>query len=367
MDNTTRYLGVDCLSRHADALLLGKRCLIVTGRTSAVKSGALAAVTAVLNRHDIPFTVYNGITENPLLAHCREAGEMGHAFGADFVVAIGGGSPIDAAKAASVLAVRPTMTEDELYDPSFPKPGLPIAAVPLTAGTGSEVNRYAVLTVGERKRSFSAPDILPRAAFLDPTFLKTLDPGYTVSTMLDAFCHCLESYLSPKSTPASEEAALRGGAVLFRLLTEHDFGPTEDDAAGLSLADREASLVAAADGGEAIKITGTGFPHPLGYGLTLRYGIPHGAACGAFIGAYVACNRRTERGAARLEAFAKHLGTTVDLIAAIIPALADVNLVLSPSEISTMIALVSGAKNYQNAPYVLTDEEGAAILTALFG
>ena len=367
MEHTKTYIGVNCLSRHAEALLLGKRCLIVTGRTSAVKSGALAAVTAELNRHAIPFTVYNGITENPLLSHCREAGEMGQAFGADFVIGIGGGSPLDAAKAAAVLALNPTMREEDLFDPSFPKPSLPILAVPLTAGTGSEVNRYSVITVGERKKSFAAEGILPRAAFLDPTFLRTLNASYTVSTMLDAFCHCFESYLSPKSTPASEEAALRGGAVLWKLLTEREFSPSEDDAAGLSLADREASLVAAADGGLAIKVTGTGFPHPLGYGITLRYGIPHGCACGAFIGAYVEKNGTTEIGAARLAAFASHIGTTPETIAAVIPAIADVNLILSDEEIRAMIALVSGAKNYTNAPYVLADEDGIEIMTELFG
>ena len=349
MEHTKTYIGVNCLSRHAEALLLGKRCLIVTGRTSAVKSGALAAVTAELNRHAIPFTVYNGITENPLLSHCREAGEMGQAFGADFVIGIGGGSPLDAAKAAAVLALNPTMREEDLFDPSFPKPSLPILAVPLTAGTGSEVNRYSVITVGERKKSFAAEGILPRAAFLDPTFLRTLNASYTVSTMLDAFCHCFESYLSPKSTPASEEAALRGGAVLWKLLTEREFSPSEDDAAGLSLADREASLVAAADG------------------ITLRYGIPHGCACGAFIGAYVEKNGTTEIGAARLAAFASHIGTTPETIAAVIPAIADVNLILSDEEIRAMIALVSGAKNYTNAPYVLADEDGIEIMTELFG
>ncbi len=109
----------------------------------------------------IPFTVYNGITENPLYAHCREAGEMARDFGAEFVIGIGGGSPLDAAKAVAVFACNPEIEEAAIFNPTVEKPCLPIVAIPLTAGTGSEVNRYSVLTVGDKKKSFSTPDTLP--------------------------------------------------------------------------------------------------------------------------------------------------------------------------------------------------------------
>ncbi|MBE6622170.1 MAG: iron-containing alcohol dehydrogenase [Ruminococcaceae bacterium] len=367
MNNTTIYRGANALTANASALNLGKKCLIVTGRTSAVKSGALRDVTAVLNELGIAFTVYNGITENPLYAHCREAGEMGREFGAEFVIGIGGGSPLDAAKAAATFACNPEIEEAALFDPTVEKPCLPIVAVPLTAGTGSEVNRYSVLTVGDKKKSFSTPHTLPVAAFLDPRYLRTLNAHYTVSTALDAFCHCIESYLSPKSTPESEENALRGGKLMWELLTQNDFRPSDRDAAGLTEETRMASLEGAACGGLAIKVTGTGFPHPLGYGITLRDGVPHGRACGAFIGAFVDRNMTTEAGKARLTAFAEAIGTTTDMIAAVIPALADVNLSYSDEEIASMAEKVSGAKNYGNAPYVLDDETAVEILTELVG
>ena len=366
-ENTTIYRGANCISANAEALNLGKKCLIVTGRTSAIKSGALRDVTAVLNGLQIPFTVYNGITENPLYAHCREAGEMARDFGAEFVIGIGGGSPLDAAKAAAVFACNPAIEEAALFDPTVEKPCLPIVAIPLTAGTGSEVNRYSVLTVGDKKKSFSTPDTLPVAAFLDPRYLRTLNGNYTVSTAMDAFCHCIESYLSPKSTPVSEENALRGGKLMWELLTQNDFRPHDRDAAGLTEEQRLASLEGAACGGLAIKVTGTGFPHPLGYGITLRDGVPHGRACGAFIGAFVERNMTTEVGKTRLTAFAEAIGTTPDMIAAVIPALADVNLTYTDEEIASMAEKVSGAKNYGNAPYVLDDEEAIAILTDLVG
>ncbi len=366
-DETKVFCGAHCLKTHGEALILGTSCLIVTGKRSAKISGALRDVTGVLTAHGIPYTVYDGVTENPLLSQTREAGRQGRDFGADFVVGIGGGSPLDAAKGAAVFACDPDLPEAVLYDSTAPKACLPLAALPLTAGTGSEVNRYSVLTVGERKLSFSTPDTLPRVAFLDPRYLRTLGREGTVSTALDAFCHCLESYLSPKSTPASEADARKGGRLLWELLTTKEFRPDGADAAGLTEDERLATLEAGACGGRAIKVTGTGFPHPLGYGLSLRHGIPHGRACGAFTGVFVERNEETEEGRRRLMAFADALGTSPAMIAAVIPALADVNLSLSDAEITTMVSLVSGAKNYQNAPAVIGDGEAEAILTEMFG
>ncbi len=367
MKETVLYRGACCVAAHPEAFALGSRALLVTGRRSAAESGALADVTGLLSRLGIYFTVFDRVSENPPLSDCRQAGRLAREAGADFVVGIGGGSALDAAKAIAVLAKDPDREEAAIFDSSVFKPALPVLAIPLTAGTGSEVNPFSVMTVGERKRSFSAPEALPRAAFLDPRYLKTLNPRYTVSTAVDAFCHCLESYLSPKSTPASEADALAGGAELWRLLTGRSFTPDGDDAAGLSEEDRLASLEAAAAAGRAITVTGTGFPHPLGYGLTLRYGTPHGFACGAFTGVYIERNLTVPLGRERLHRFAGALGTTPEQIARTIPALCPVSFALAPGEIAEMAALVSGAKNYRNAPYLLTDTEAVRILTDLFG
>ena len=126
-------------------------------------------------------------------------------------------------------------------------------------------------------------------------------------------------------------------------------------------------LEGAACGGLALTVTGTGFPHPLGYGLSLYYGIPHGKACGCFTGKFIELNMTTEEGKERLTAFASLIGTTPERIAVVIPALSDVNLSLSEEEILDMISKVSGAKNYTNAPYVLTDEKAVEIMTELLG
>lgn len=367
MKNTNLITGENCILNTLPKILPGKVCLIVTGRSSAVKSGALHDVTEALNSSACRFIVFNGMTENPTIDACREASKLGRDYGAEFVIAIGGGSPIDGAKAAAVFAVNPDMTDEELFDPQVPKTALPLIAVPITAGTGSEANASAVITYAGKKRSFTDPSVLPCSAFLDPRYLCTLNSEYTVSTAIDAFCHCFESYMSPKSTSDSEKDALEGGSIMWKALTENDFIGSDRDAAGLSRETRAAMLRGAALGGRAIMTTGTGFTHPLGYYLTLNHGIPHGFACGAFTGVYVRYNLKTPDGARRATEFAAGIGTIPEVIAEVIPALADVNLTLSQSEITAAVKMASGAKNYKNSPAVIGDNDAEDILKNLFG
>ncbi len=372
MKKTTIFKGVNCVKENLSALAIPSKCLIVTGKSSAAKSGALSDITDVLTEAGTEFIVYNGITENPLSDSCREAGKLGHDFGAELVIGIGGGSPLDAAKAAAVFAMAPELSDDELLAPGKVTDALPVYTVPLTAGTGSEVNATAVMTVKDetgdlKKKSFSSSAVLPLCAFLDPRYLKTLNRNYTISTAIDAFCHCYESFLSPKSTPESEHDALEGGRIIWRALVSNDFIPNENDAAGLSSEPRLTMLEGAAYGGRAIMITGTGFTHPLGYGLSIRYGIPHGFACGAFTGKYTEYNMKIPYGKERIEHFAEYIGASPDLIAEVIPALSDINLSLTEEELLQLAAAASGAKNYKNSPAVIDDGDAEEILRALFG
>ena len=364
--NTVVYKGSDCVTKHLPEIDLGGKCIIVTGKTSAVKSGAFAEIKSVLETRGTEYTVYNGIIENPTFEVCYEAGKLAYEFGAEFVIAVGGGSVIDASKAAAAIALNPDLNEETLLATGSVTKALPIIAIPLTAGTGSEVNPFSVVTVGEKKKSFASAAVIPKFAFLEPKYLKTLNREYTISTAIDAFCHCYESYLSPKSTKDSEKEALFGGKILWKILTTNDFQPKEDDAAGLSSEQRLELLEAATAGGRAIMTTGTGFPHPLGYGLSLKYKIPHGFACGAFTGKYTEYNLKTELGKQKINDFAEYIGATPELIAEVIPALSDVNLALSEEEISDFVKKVSGAKNYNNSPAVIGDNEASAIFSELF-
>jgi len=368
----TRILSGEYAVRdNASALLLGKHALIVTGRRSAVLSGALADVTAVLDAHGVLYTVFNQITENPLAATCHAGGALCRETGADFVIGIGGGSALDAAKAIAAYAVCPDAAPADIYTAEIPASGLlPIAAIPTTAGTGSEANPYAILTLpgGVKKKTFRhIPGSYPKTAFVDPRYTYSLGRDYSVSTALDALAHAMESYLSPKSNDTSELYALYAARHIWEVLFEDCGSEGERDNGGFTAVQRCRLSFAACAAGIAINKTGTGFPHPLGYSITLSEGIPHGRACGVFAGAYIRYNMRSAVGAEKLKRFAAYLGTTPEEMADKIPEMAAVSLTLTAAQIEEHIDRVAGAGNYANAPYVISREEMTEIYSALFG
>ena len=355
--------GIDCVGANPDLFRLGECCVIVTGKNSAIRSGALDDVIEVLCGLNIEYLVYDNIRENPLVSECFDGGQAAYSAGAQFVIGIGGGSPLDSAKAIAAYAANPAISPEELFTSKHLRPSLPIIAIPTTAGTGSEVNPYAVLTLDgeDRKKTFNSPCSYPKYAFLDPKYTYSLGLPGTVSCALDAFCHCMESYNSPKATFLSELAALFGAKKIWRELDALESGEP------LSPKTRERLLNAACAGGIAINATGTGFPHPMGYNLTFNNGIPHGRACGAFVGKYVEYCMKTEEGAERMTKFAIRVGTTPDEIAYRIPRLADVKIKLTKKDITRFMEKIKGAKNFANSHYVLSPEEAASVYAELFG
>ena len=203
----------DNIVEENSALLagLGTRCLLVTGKSSAKKSGALDDVTAALDSHGIPWQVFDGVGQNPLLSACHAAGAAAREFGADFLIGIGGGSPLDATKGAAIYAANPELTGRDIYD-GHQNPALPFALVGTTSGTGSEVTRVAVLTDDEtgRKRSVATPDLYARVSLGDPRrYTASLPRRFTISTALDAVAHSVESYFAKTTDPISRACAVR--------------------------------------------------------------------------------------------------------------------------------------------------------------
>lgn len=364
------FCGEFCVRDQADALVMGTHALLVTGRNSARCSGALEDVTTALTARNIRYTLFDCVTENPLASTCREGGALCRQTGADFVIGIGGGSALDAAKAVAAFAVCPDATEETIFSRNLPAGGmLPIAAIPTTAGTGSEVNPYAVLTLpgGEKKKTFrSIPGSYPKRAFVDPRYTASLSENYTVSTALDALAHAMESYLSPKSNDASELFALYAARNVWDVIFRNADGEGEKDAGGFTQQQRQRLSYAATAAGIAINRTGTGFPHPLGYSITLSDGVPHGRACGAFAGAYIEYNLRTECGRQKLTRLATELGTTPEIMAREIPQKAAVQLSLTASALEDHVARVENAGNYVNSPYVISPKEMREIYASLF-
>lgn len=288
---TRLITGSDSISQSAALLsALGERCLVVTGKSSAKKCGALDDVTAALDAQGVAWTVYDGVCQNPTVDSCAEGGAAAREFGADFLVGVGGGSPLDATKAISVLAANPGLSEADLYAGRWPNGPKPYVLVGTTAGTGSEVTAISVLTGADgRKRGLKSERLYAALSFGDAKYTMTLPRAFTLSTGVDALSHCIESYFSRKADALTRAFAARGARLLVPALAE---AADAEDAADLSPALRARLYDASILGGLAINTTGTTVPHNVGYYLTEQYHVAHGTACGVFQPALLAHMKR---------------------------------------------------------------------------
>lgn len=280
--------GKDAILKNSRKLRgFGCRCLIVTGGKSAKLSGALDDMEKALTDENIEYAVYNKIGPNPRLDHCFEAAEIARNMKADFIVGIGGGSPLDAAKAVAVYAANEKLSMDEIYTAAERNKALPIVLVGTTSGTGSEVGKVSVLTHPEsgRKKSISPVDCFPALTFADPKYTCSMPYDITVSTALDAMAHVLEGYMGVKCTDIPTLFGEKAIELIWKGLLflyenkEEKLLPDEDL--------REALYYGSLYAGITLAYCGTAFPHPLGYVLTENYGTPHGKACTAFMGEFI--------------------------------------------------------------------------------
>ena len=285
-------VGDDAVRQNAPLLAgLGSRCLLVTGRNSARLSGALDDVIAALDSQGIPWALFDGIGQNPLLSSCHAAGKAAREFGADFLVGIGGGSPLDGTKAAAVYAANPELGPRDIYG-GHKAPALPFALVGTTSGTGSEVTKVSVLTDDEtgRKRSVATPDLYARVSLGDPRrYTASLPRRFTISTALDAVAHAVESYFAKTSGPINRACAVEALLLLIpalRAIQEPEALPDSDGRQRLYLGSIYAGL--------AFNGPGLCFPHAMGYLLSEEHGIPHGEACAVFLPQFIEVATREE-------------------------------------------------------------------------
>ena len=271
------------MENAAAVAAIGSRCLIVTGGQSATKSGALFDVTKMLDSVGVTYEVFSEVGPNPLLSVCHKAGAQARAMGAQFLFGIGGGSALDAAKAAAVYAANADFAPRDIYTKAR-KPALPLVLIGTTAGTGSEVGRVSVLTddATGRKKSISGDDLYPVFTLADPVYTYSMPYSITVSTALDALSHAMEGYFTPKCTDIPALFAEKAVALLWEELVRlQQTSALPDDAA------REKLYYGSLYAGITLAYCGTAFPHPLGYVLTENFGTPHGMACAAFLPAFL--------------------------------------------------------------------------------
>lgn len=270
----------------------GRKCGIVTGKTSALRSGALSDLEMILSEKNIDYIVYDGITENPLISSCHEAGKLFSENGVDFIFGIGGGSALDASKAVAIYTANPSLTAEDIYLRKYVNSPLPVLLIGTTGGTGSEVSAVSVLTNDKtgRKKSISGDDCYAKVVFADPKYNESMPYNVTVSTALDALSHATEGYFTSKCTDIPMLFAKKAIPMLWEALCELDtigkekFDGTKKETVTPEIKSlHERLYYGSLYAGMVLNPCGTVFPHPLGYVLTENYGIPHGKACTAFM------------------------------------------------------------------------------------
>lgn len=245
------------------------------------------------------YVIFDEIEENPSVETVAVAAGIAVKEQVDFFVAVGGGSPMDASKAISLLAANPSAidhAEERLYHPELMQ-GYPVAAVPTTSGTGSEVTPYAILTRHDLHTKQSiAHKWFADLAFVDAGYLKTSSYENMVSTCVDALAHLIESYLNTNANAynriySAEGLRIWGSAKEYLL------------SSGIKIPDEgyETFMHASVVAGMAIAHTGTSIPHGLSYPVTYELGIPHGKAVGFFLPGFLRFYNNQKRVAEVLE------------------------------------------------------------------
>ncbi|NMA69744.1 MAG: iron-containing alcohol dehydrogenase [Desulfitobacterium sp.] len=278
---TEIYFGEDVVLKNKDVFKkLGRKAFIITGRNSAKKNGSYEDVTKALAEAGIEYLLFDEVEENPSLETIEKASGLGKANNVDFVIGIGGGSPMDAAKAIAVFIKNPEVNQDNVFS-GRKLEFIPVVAVATTSGTGSEVTQYSIVTSNkEMTKKNLGQVIFPQVAFLDYKYTYDLPYDITVNTAIDAFSHLVEGYLNSNSTFMSEIYAERGFQLFedcFKKLVTKD----------LDHGFRADVMLASTLAGILISQSGTSLPHGMGYPLTYFKGLPHGLANGVLMIEYL--------------------------------------------------------------------------------
>lgn len=285
------YSEENCIQNHqAKLCALGTKALIVTGRHSAKQNGSLQDVQTVLAANQIPFVVFDQVEENPSTETIMAARDFALAENVDFVIGIGGGSPLDAAKAIGVMIHHRDKDITFLHEKPANGKSVPIVAIPTTCGTGSEVTQYAVLTVHAKQTKITMTHrIFPNLALIDPRYLMETPLSILRNTAMDALGHLVESYLNTSATTYSR-ILVRAGLESWKQNQPVLLGKEP-----VTITACENLMLASTLAGMAIAHTGTSLPHGLSYCLTYELGVPHGKAVGYFIAGYLREANPTDR------------------------------------------------------------------------
>ena len=336
---------------------------IVFGRGSVARLGEFvprpARVLLVYNgrRPDVGAAAEHRQRGEPTVADIDAALAAARGGDCDFVVGVGGGSAIDAAKAVAGLLANGGVAADYMEvvgkGQKITKPAVPWIAIPTTAGTGAEVTRNAVVGWPEKKfkASMRSELLLPRAVLIDPQLAVGVPPHVTASSGMDALCQCIEAYVSSGASPMTDAVAIQGVALAGRFLRR-----AFDD--GQDLEAREGMALAALFSGIALTNAGLGAVHGFAAPLGANFQVPHGIVCGVLLPHVIDANRAAGAAPGKYadvdRALPGGLGRCRELVGELrLPGLSTFG--VTEADVGPMVDLAKRASSMRYNPVVLSD------------
>ncbi len=272
--NETSYHGAGAINAIPEEIKnRGFKKVFVASDPDLVKFGVSAKVTALLDNADIAYTLFTEIKPNPTIENVQAGVAAFKACGADCIVAIGGGSSMDTAKAVGIIIANPEFADVRSLEGVAPTKNkcVPILAVPTTAGTAAEVTINYVITDVEKNRKMVCVDVhdIPVVAFVDPDMMSTMPKGLTAATGMDALTHAIEGYITKGAWELSDMFHLKAIEIIARTLR----GAVEGTAEG-----REGMALGQYVAGMGFSNVGLGIVHSMAHPLGALYDTPHGVA-----------------------------------------------------------------------------------------
>jgi len=263
----------------------GFKKVFVASDPDLIKFGITSKVTALLDKEGIAYEIYSDIKPNPTIENVQNGVAAFKAAGADCIVAIGGGSSMDTAKAIGIVITNPEFADIRSLEGLSPtkNPCVPIIAVPTTAGTAAEVTINYVITDVEKKRKFVCvdPHDIPVVAVVDPDLMSSMPKGLTAFTGMDALTHAIEGYITAGACELSDMFHIKAIEIIARSLRAAVNGEAEG---------RDGMALGQYIAGMGFSNVGLGVDHSMAHTLSAYYDTPHGKACAILLPTVMAYN-----------------------------------------------------------------------------
>ena len=274
--NEMSYFGAGCRSVLADEIKKrGFQKVFVVTDNDLVRFNVAGQVTAVLEGAGIAFEVFSDVKQNPTVAQVKDGGAKFAASGADVIVAIGGGSPIDTAKAIGIIAANPEFADVVSLEgvADTKKKSVPVIALPTTAGTAAEVTINYVITDEENVKKMVCvdPNDIPVLSIVDPELMLSMPKGLTAATGMDALTHAIEGYITKGAWTMSDMFELKAIEMIAKHLPAVVDNPADVEA-------RDGMAVAQYIAGMGFSNVGLGLVHGMAHPLGAYFDVPHGVA-----------------------------------------------------------------------------------------